>query len=756
MRKLNKDNISIHWTEYHIPHIQADSFQALGFGYGYVHATDRLAEISAQAIILRGQRSLHFGAENFSSIGFLKTTNLNSDLMFRLRLPNEWIQEELTKLNTDTRQYIQGYVDGINHYVSNMTKAEQATTFANEPMVTFEVEDVIRSTMRFGVMKELIEIGPQLIASSTPWQNVPLQNDEYSLHKTAIEIEGGFGSNAWAYGGDVTANQSAILLGNPHSAWKRTPHEQRIYMHQYHLTIPGKLDVAGSSFLGFPLPMTGYNADVSWTILDAATVTPFLLQKMQVETVEGKPCYLMDDQYKPLEIKNISIKVLEKSGKIETRKFLFAHSELGPLYQLPQKTGKTQGWYAITNPNESNAQGLDQFLSAAQTKSTRDFVQKIEDNRGILCQLLVADNKGDIAYVIAGNVPPVADEKMAVCHIGDNTAAFNVLDGSKQTSSFRDNDGKPLHADKSFYPTLISRGIIHNTNNSYKYSEWGKVQANYAAVFGQHKKQHQVAKHIAAGLRYDPRLAMSTQRIKEICGNGNITEEKIMNVLFDNRNYAAEKFLDRILSLKQSGLPESIQQGMLALSKWDRKNNSDSQGALLFHLFWSQIIKADLLKVPASGDPTLETKFDMSPDNIQAIFDALTHSVTQLKALGFQLDTAWGEVLFQKNKDVLIPLHGGSYQEGILNGEMPAPLTKAGFPYILFGTAYIQLTQWRQGKIQVNALLSHGQRDDPLCPEKSKQLKKFANKQLPNVPFFTHDINSDNTLKKLSLTLPPN
>src|SRR5690554_5229499 len=114
--------VTIRWTENEVPHITANNYESLGFGYGYVHARDRLCEVSGQAITLRGERSKHYGAEQFSTIGFLKTTNLNSDLMFRLRLPKPWVANELNKLSKNTRAYIRGYVAGLNHYVSQMTE----------------------------------------------------------------------------------------------------------------------------------------------------------------------------------------------------------------------------------------------------------------------------------------------------------------------------------------------------------------------------------------------------------------------------------------------------------------------------------------------------------------------------------------------------------------------------------------------------------------------------------------------------------
>lgn len=741
MLKNDLDAVKIRWTENDVPHIEANNYGSLGFGYGYVHARDRLAEISAQAIVLRGERSKYYGAEQFSTIGFLKTTNLNSDLMFRLRMPAEWAKEELENLSDDARAYVVGYVNGLNHFVQSLTEEEWNERNSAEPLITFEPEDVIRSAMRFGIMKELIEIGPHLVASSGAW-NSDLASKHHSCHGEDVIVEGGFGSNAWAFGGDVVEGEGAILLGNPHSAWQRTPHQQRIYMHQYHLTIPGELDVAGTSFLGFPLPLTGYNGDVSWSILDAATVTSFVLQLMNIQESALNPTYLMDGEQKPLELKEISIDVLEDHGGVETRCYHFLHSELGYLFKLPQRPGKPEGWYAITNPGERNARGINQFLAAAKTSTTKEFVEAISSHRGILCQLIVGDRHGDIAYVMAGNVPPITDVQMAQCHVGDREVAFNVLDGTRSECSFRGKEQRPLTASNSFYPNIFSRRIIHNANNSYKYTEYGVCQQDFPSVFGQHKPEYQVAKSIAAGLRFDPRLAMSAIRMKELSKAPSITPSNILEVLFDNRNYAAETFLSDILTYVQTTSSVSIQAAIKVLDNWDRKNNSDSRGALLFHLFWNKVVQLNILSMPSSGDPELGTQLDLNTESIDKIQKALDESVTELQQLGFELDTAWGHVLCKTENDETIPLHGGSYLEGVLNGEMPAPLEKSGFPYILFGTAYIQLSRWEKGEIIVEGLLSHGQRDGVISEGRTRQLKMFSNKTLGVIPFSPHQLKS--------------
>ncbi|WP_087026349.1 penicillin acylase family protein [Thaumasiovibrio subtropicus] len=742
------DQVEIVWTDKDVPRILANNYESLGFGYGYAHARDRLVELLGQAIAMRGQRSKYYGPDAFSTLGFLKTTNLNSDLMFKLRVPDEWVKEELERLNPETQDYIVGYVNGLNFFVDNLSETQRQQIIGQEPTVRFEVEDVVRFTMRFGIMKELIEIGPHLLATANCIDG-NTSSDSLSPHDSPVDVEGGFGSNAWAYGGDVVEGGGAILMGNPHSAWQRNPHQLRIYMHQCQLTIPGELDVAGSTFLGFPLPLTGYNADVSWSILDAATVTPYIMQLMDVKFEQDTIKYLVDGNYQSATLRVIEIETRQESGQVTTQSYAFAQSHLGTLFKLPQSPNKPAGWYAMTNPGECNAKGLDQFLSAAKARSTRAFIEQIEQHRGVLCQLVVADKHGDVGYVIAGNVPPITDEAMADAHVGIEGVAFNVLDGTQSKNTFRDQNQRPLQAAKSFYPNIVSRGIIHNTNNSYKYSEFGQQQPDYPSVFGQHRQQHTLA---AARLDYDPRLIMSNKRMQEISANGKIDTQQALEVVFDNRNYAAETFLDWILTLEPNDCSTPLKHAFQVLANWDRKNNADSRGALLFHQLWGKVVRAKLVKVSGFGDPEVESELSTSLQSQQFIVAALEHSITELEQLGFTLNAAWGTVLYQTADNRPIAMHGGSYEQGLLNGEMPAELTRDGFSYILFGTAYLQLTEWQGDTICPQVLLAHGQRDGVGSEARSCQLQMFLDKSLYPMPYSPRQWENTYLTHKVTIT----
>ena len=48
-------------TEYGIPHIVANDYGSLGYGYGYAFAQDNLCVMADRVVTLRGERSRHFG-----------------------------------------------------------------------------------------------------------------------------------------------------------------------------------------------------------------------------------------------------------------------------------------------------------------------------------------------------------------------------------------------------------------------------------------------------------------------------------------------------------------------------------------------------------------------------------------------------------------------------------------------------------------------------------------------------------------------
>jgi acyl-homoserine-lactone acylase len=96
-------------------------------------------------------------------------------------------------------------------------------------------------------------------AAQASTQPVNLADAAQAMRELGL-LDSPLGSNAWAFGKEVTANGSGMLLGNPHFPWSGP---NRFY--QLHLTIPGQIDVMGAGIGTYPMVSIGFNKDVAWS-----------------------------------------------------------------------------------------------------------------------------------------------------------------------------------------------------------------------------------------------------------------------------------------------------------------------------------------------------------------------------------------------------------------------------------------------------------------------------------------------------------
>ena len=121
--------------------------------------------------------------------------------------------------------------------------------------------------------------------------------------------EEGVGSNMIGYGTAATGTSSSLLFGNPHWYW-RGP--DRFYQAQ--LTIPGKLNVSGTSFLGITVILIGHNDNVVWsnTVSTARRFGFF-----QLTLASGDPTsYVRDGVTVKMTANPITVDVKQASGAV--------------------------------------------------------------------------------------------------------------------------------------------------------------------------------------------------------------------------------------------------------------------------------------------------------------------------------------------------------------------------------------------------------------------------------------------------------
>lgn len=740
-------DVEVRWTRYGVPHVKARDYASLGYGYGYAVARDSLCLLVDRVVTLRGERSRWLGIKGATTVGFTKATNLDSDVFHRVQLSDVEVANASRALSVQARQLVGGYAAGFNRYVRDLKPGTRAEGCGGMPLPVMRATDVVRAAMQIGAMWKGADVA--MAASTSTWEALTSPVSAASppasppAEEHARRPPGGrslIGSNAWAYGSDVTGTGAAIVVANPHTAW--TASWQR--MHQIHLTIPGEMDVMGADFTGVPVPLVGYTRDIAWTIKSPLGIEFHVLLELDARAGPA-PSYVVDGVARPLSFQTVELMVRADDGSLREQRIRVPRSHLGVIYKLAAAPGRRAGWYAITDPNAGNALGIDQILSVARARDMADFRRAVEQHRGFTARLIAGDRHGEVLYVDSGPVLDIDDQSLVRCFADRRRQAGgprNVLNGARSECAVRTVAGRPRLAAARKIPAVMTRGIVEFATESHRYAIFGRDLTGYPLLMDDPSQEP------------GPRQRMSHRHIAEALVDGRVTLQEAIEVMLSNRNYAAETSLDAILAACRSAdASSSAARACSILAAWDRRNDAASRGALMFAEAWPRIetIEGFHGKGFVATDPYAVLSVSTAPRVVAGILGALEHAAEALAALGLRGDEPWGSVLTRRTAGGRIALHGGDADQGVLNVVRGGPLREDGYSDIQYGSSYIQVVTWQSGQLVASLLLAHGQSPDPTSPHYSDQLELFAQKRLVRIPFSDAEISADESLEVLRL-----
>lgn len=196
----------IRWTQYGIPHVKADNWKGLGFGFGYAVASNGVCVLAEEYATVKGERSRYFGATD---------RNIDSDAFYLALLNDDKISDYLAAISKQSRDMDDGYARGYNHYLATHRDSLPARC-RNQPWVKpIDARDLVRVTMGFNIRSGFGRVA-RAIGNAAP--NTP-QTASQTAALIDLESEA-FGSNAIAIGKDLSATGRGLLLGNPHYPWQ--------------------------------------------------------------------------------------------------------------------------------------------------------------------------------------------------------------------------------------------------------------------------------------------------------------------------------------------------------------------------------------------------------------------------------------------------------------------------------------------------------------------------------------------------------
>lgn len=412
--------VDIHWDNHGVPHIYANNKHDLYYSLGYVHAQDRLWQMTLNQMAAEGRFAEFLGKD------LLPYDKLQRTLGF-WRIARK-IEKELSD---STRKQLQAYAKGVNTYIEEHPKSLpiQFTLADMQPikwtithsiamarLMAWELNLAWKSELSYAYLaehlpsqkfSELLPDSPFLSAkqqrdTSQGWATslMPLLHKNEQLRKLTGRRGNHVGSNAWAVNAEKSDTDFPLLAGDPHLG---------LHMpgkwYEVHLNLNGQ-NLSGATLAGAPIVVLGQNDHLAWSLTNMMlddtdfyeeAVNPHNPEQYVLDTLAGDPVYEnFQYQEEVIKIKNADDTVftrrLTKHGPVI--------SEVFPEQQYVEDRVITMRWTGQQTSNE-----IEALLTMNWARSFEEFQQGARKFKVPGQHFIYADKSGNIARLSLANIP---------------------------------------------------------------------------------------------------------------------------------------------------------------------------------------------------------------------------------------------------------------------------------------------------------------------------------------------------------------
>jgi acyl-homoserine-lactone acylase len=773
-----------------VPHIKADNWPGVGYGYGYAQAEDDLCTMADSFLTYRGERSQYLGADATllasSTIGMPK--NIESDFFHRHVISGDVLKKMIDAQPDNLKKLVEGFAAGYNRYVRDL-KAGGAggahEACRNEAWVQpIGTDDIYRRMYAANLAGGYSNFLANIAAATAPAPVAPTKVSARSgtgrkapvqlaalrkLDLPELQVGGheGVGSNMIGFGTAATGEASPLLFGNPHWYW-RGP--DRFYQAQ--LTIPGELDISGTSFLGIPVILIGFNDNIAWSHT-VSTARRFGFY--QLKLASGDPTsYMRDGAAVKMQASDITVKVKGADGAMTQVTRTLYKSEYGPMVNLaPLNSGLAWSQtmaFAIRDINGENYRTFRNWLRWNQAKSLDDFIAIQREEAAIPWVNTVAVGRGSAKawYADIGAVPNVSPAQVTDCttpvglSIQPSLPRVPIFDGSRSACDWQtDADSAQKGAiGASRMPSLLRDDYVANMNDSYWLANPKAPMTGYPDIMGPAGTEA-----VSFRTRMGNVLAQSRIDGTDSYGAKGATSDIVRRMVLNSRVLTAELFRAEALPIVCDGTPiavsadpatgESIGPSIdvsaacVALTAWDGTGVTGAKGAHLWDEFWnraSRIPAASLYNVPFDAADPINTPRELKSSAGTQLREAFGAAVARVQASGFAVDAARGEYLFATRGGKKIPLYGGCGGPGYFtiscseNRLDKGGYTMDGNPN---GNSYMQVVRFPEGGVEAHTFLTFSLSDDPASAHNGDYTRAYSEGKWLKVPFSEAEIKAD-------------
>ena len=712
-------NVDIRWTSYGIPHVKADDWGSLGYGFAYATATDGICVFAHEVVKANGTLSADFGASD---------ENLASDTFYRAIITPDKVQKNAAAMSNNMRAYSSGFVAGYNRFINDNKQNLPAACAGEKWIRPINELELGRMFIAFGIRYGTGNFTAGIAAAAPPGEPVATVQLDY-------DVTPKIGSNAIALGSDLTQSGKGILFGNPHYPWHGPAR-----FHMIHTTIPGELDTMGASLLSGSFVVIGFNTDIAWThtVSTALRLTLFELELNPENSMQ----YRYGDEYRDIEMIQVAVPLAEGDSKQTI--YMTHHGPVLVSDELPWTQTRA---FAVRDALLNNDAAFSTYEALQTAASVADVEAAISKQGIYFVNTIAADRHGSAFYADISSTPHLDMDILTNCRrdVTGLPPQFVVLDGSSPECEWRDDprSAVPGNLPADEMPRATSTRYFTNSNDSYWLSNPDEPLEGYLPTIGPEKS--------ARTLRTRAGLVFLNERLE--MGN-KLKPDDIQSLLLSHRHFGAELLLDDVLAL--CGNDSEIASSCDVLRAWDRTANIDSRGMQVWTEFW-EIARHidDLYAVPFDPDDAVNTPRGIATDNPvvrDAVREALAAAQKRLIDAGIEPDMPWGDVQFAERNGTRIPVPGGPGRHGMFSYINTDFTNGKGYTPIVHGNSYIQVVTWDDdGVPDARGILTYSQSPEADSPHYYDQTELYARGEWLQLPFTDEEVLADPHLRILTL-----
>ena len=295
-----REEVAVIWDEYGVPTIQAGNEHDLYLALGWVHARDRLWQMTVSQLFTEGRFAEFLGEDVIELDKFSRTIGF-------------WeIAGQLEEaMDEQTLQHLQSYSEGVNRFVRDHRRSlplefslagiqplewTPRHTIALSRLLGWELNVSWWTKVMMGYLEAYFD-EPILQELFPVWQDdaprnlnreqtrellraaLPMIGTDWESRRLTGNVGSHVGSNAWVSDGSRTATGYPLLAGDPHLGL-----DMPGKWYEVHLHLNGR-NASGATIAGAPLIILGQNDHLAWSFTSLmADDTDFFRERIHPES----------------------------------------------------------------------------------------------------------------------------------------------------------------------------------------------------------------------------------------------------------------------------------------------------------------------------------------------------------------------------------------------------------------------------------------------------------------------------------------